>query len=320
MALAWVASLVPTYGYTKPVCHPNPGPCEGPYINIATFTVLFHVVEFLAYHLLWKHKSFTLNKDALARGLSLDAYRWSLARVTPGVIVWSTLPIYSIYAGLSLAAMTDEPLILVPDHEAGNEGICLYSRVTCRNGCVFSAYIFYQFGKLLRGHDKGVGAWVHHIVYSVTTFTCPAYLIGPEIVLLAVGMEASTPFLLALEKSRDIEFDQGLSFLLLILFASTFVVARIGIFGFELVRVFGAADMAWLSGGEDDATMTASRQLVYAATVAALTAGWSLSVFWTFFVIAKVRRAVARGGVAALKAYLGMGGNGACNRGGGKDE
>jgi len=111
MALAWVASLVPTYGYTKPVCHPNPGPCEGPYINIATFTVLFHVVEFLAYHLLWKHKSFALNKDALARGLSLDAYRWSLARVTPGVIVWSTLPIYSIYAGLSLAAMTDEPLI-----------------------------------------------------------------------------------------------------------------------------------------------------------------------------------------------------------------
>jgi len=47
MALAWVASLVPTYGYTKPVCHPNPGPCEGPYINIATFTVLFHVVEYV---------------------------------------------------------------------------------------------------------------------------------------------------------------------------------------------------------------------------------------------------------------------------------
>ena len=60
--------------------------------------------RFLAYHLLWKHKSFALNKDALARGLSLDAYRWSLARVTPGVIVWSTLPIYSEWVPASQCA------------------------------------------------------------------------------------------------------------------------------------------------------------------------------------------------------------------------
>ena len=65
-----------------------------------------------------------------------------------------------------------------PDHQAGNEVACVGCEASCYGGCVFSAFNFYQFGKLLRGVDSGVAAWVHHTVFLMATVICPAYFVG----------------------------------------------------------------------------------------------------------------------------------------------
>jgi len=277
---------------------------------VVAFLILFHLAEFASYHLVWKRTAFALTETAIKKGETRDDARWGLARITPGTIMWAWLAPYSMYHGLRLALATDEPVIVVPDHQAGNEVACVGCEASCYGGCVFSAFNFYQFGKLLRGVDSGVAAWVHHTVFLMATVICPAYFVGPELVLLALGMELSTPFLNVQHVFRTIKVHQGLEFLVLLLFSSTFVFSRNGVFGYALARAWGGLDLAWLWGGEDDAQMTATRKQMYCVLFGVFFIGWSLSVYWSCVVAAKVRRAVARGGVGALAKWWG-GGHGA---------
>lgn len=264
---------------------------------VATAYILLHLAI-----LRWAlaNLSVQLTEDAVKNGQTQAGYRRLFPNhcmtIINGVIV-GLLGLWAAFRFLAVPGFDAGDTVFVRDVAGGVDPLCSLFLASMIGAVLFAGYVFYlNFGLVVGYEDRALDNVVHHLTFLGLTITTLYYgNLFPELGLIAMAMELSTPFLTWYRMCREVKALLPYHDAAALAFAGTFLCVRPGLFTVAILRSISLwfTDPAVFSRGPGAAVPFG----VIAATQGFYFLGWLLQLFWSRAVLSKVVR-----GLLALSA------------------
>lgn len=225
-----------------------------------------------------------LKKQSLARGQTKEGFVLQAGAKVQSMLMQAVLAPIAIYIsyGSATAVSVNETITL----HAGTSAVgCEYWKQGALIGSIFGGWVLYQIVQLSMGWETGNAVtWAHHLLFFALSIAVPYYLVLPELTIFAVAMEISTPFLDIMLTSREMEGYNTVTTISTVLFALSFLVTRVGYFGYGLYR-----SLSFWQVASPEALAAVSDRINVVMTLQALfVGGYLLQLFWARQIVGKL--------------------------------
>lgn len=246
----------------------------------------YHLVShWLIHRVLCRHRHrIVLTARTLRDGVCLESFLRDAAYNLQGVLLHSVQGPLSAHA--AWRAVASSPAVPVwPAQDLAHAPGCEAGVHANVMGAVFTSWALFQVLWMVAGCERGVDMYIHHTLFLLATIVGPYYNICPELILFTLAMECSTAPLNAMLVTRSLQGWEGVAEAIAPLFAVSFLLFRVVLFGWGLWRSLA---FWWAPPSAAGSVGDLRGRLGAVAGLHALLAGaFVLQLFWARVLVAK---------------------------------